>query len=255
MPKSKRDQKVSLTKTTKKGFIKRKELAEEIRKNAEKYSCIFTFTVQGMRNDKLKDLRQEWRPSRFYFGKNKVMVYGLGKDPSSETQKNLHLLAKQLKGQCGLLFTDTPKKEVIEWFKDYHEISKTRAGDVATETVILKEGPCPKIVASQEDMMRKLGLPITLKRGVITLLSDFTVCEKGDILTPERSRILNILEMFMSEFRIHLGSVWTKDGKFEILNPGKESKPASIGRANEPEEVEMEDESSNSADDDVECDE
>ena len=41
-----------------------------------------------------------------------------------------------------------------------------------------------------EPQLRKLGLPTTLNRGVITLSQEYTVCTKGSYLTPEQAQIL-----------------------------------------------------------------
>jgi len=41
-----------------------------------------------------------------------------------------------------------------------------------------------------EPQLRKLGLPTALKKGVVTCLFDYTVCKKGDTLTPEQAQLL-----------------------------------------------------------------
>lgn len=51
---------------------------------------------------------------RFFFGKNKVMSYALGKSAQEEIQNNLHKLALKIEGQCGLLFTNRSVDDVIE---------------------------------------------------------------------------------------------------------------------------------------------
>lgn len=45
-----------------------------------------------MRNTKLKDLRNDWKDSRFFFGKNKVMAIALGKTKSDEVEDQLNLV-------------------------------------------------------------------------------------------------------------------------------------------------------------------
>lgn len=65
-----------------------------------------------MRNNKLKDLRAEWKDSRFFFGKNKVIALALGKSAEDEITEGIHKLSAALRGQCGLLFTNRNKKEV-----------------------------------------------------------------------------------------------------------------------------------------------
>lgn len=48
-----------------------------------------------------------------------------------------------------------------------------------------------KWLHSMEPMLRtQLGLPTALKKGVIHLIKDYTVCTEGTALTPEQARIL-----------------------------------------------------------------
>ncbi|XP_046517726.1 mRNA turnover protein 4 homolog [Equus quagga] len=104
MPKSKRDKKVSLTKTAKKGLELKQNLIEELRKCVDTYKYLFIFSVANMRNSKLKDIRNAWKHSRMFFGKNKVMMVALGRSPSDEYKDNLHQVSKKLRGEVGLLF-------------------------------------------------------------------------------------------------------------------------------------------------------
>jgi len=97
---------VTLTKTKKKGLNFKQKLIEDIRLNVEKYDRIFVFSVANMRNVHLKDVRAQWKSSRFFFGKCKVMALALGKTKDTEVAKNLRLLAKEIRGQCGLFFTN-----------------------------------------------------------------------------------------------------------------------------------------------------
>lgn len=49
-----------------------------------------------MRNTKLKDLRNEWKDSRFFFGKNKVMAVALGRTKTDEVEDQLNLVCVNL---------------------------------------------------------------------------------------------------------------------------------------------------------------
>ena len=51
------------------------------------------------------------------------------------------LRKQQIKGQVGLLFTDTEPTEVIEWFKDFRQPEFARQGNRATRTIIIPAGP------------------------------------------------------------------------------------------------------------------
>ena len=147
------------------------------------------FSVHNMRNNLLKELRSEWKQnSRFILGKNRIMQLGLGKSNEDEAEPDLHKvcklseicqpnllqkfflqLATRLHGQCGLLFTDKSRDDVIEWSQNYNALEYARSGFVATETVVLPEGPLEDFSHAIEPHLRSLGLPTKLQKGVITL--------------------------------------------------------------------------------------
>ncbi|NWU90611.1 MRT4 protein, partial [Upupa epops] len=217
MPKSRRDRKVSLTRTRKKGLEAKQTLITELRRCVDTYKYIFVFSVANMRNNKLKDVRNAWKHSIF-FGKNKVMMVALGREPSSEYKENLHKVSKHLRGEVGLLFTNRTKDEVDEWFSKFKEVDFARAGNKATYTVSLDTGPLEQFPHSMEPQLRQLGLPTTLKKGVVTLLSDYEVCKEGDVLTPEQARVLKLFGYEMAEFKVTIKSVWNSEtGDFQKL--------------------------------------
>ncbi|XP_030633140.1 mRNA turnover protein 4 homolog [Chanos chanos] len=218
MPKSKRDKKVSLTKTTKKGLETKQNLIEELQKCVDIYRYVFVFSVENMRNNKLKDIRTAWKHSRFFFGKNKVMMIALGKGPTDEYKDNLHKISKFLRGEVGVLFTNKTKEEVQEYFSSFKEMDYARAGNKAQMAVTLDEGPLDQFPHSMEPQLRQLGLPTALKKGVVTLLKDFDVCKEGDTLTPEQARILKLFGIEMAEFKVSIKCMWNSEtGDFEKL--------------------------------------
>ncbi|XP_054157791.1 mRNA turnover protein 4 homolog [Oppia nitens] len=220
MPKSKRNRLVSLTATQKKSFSDIKvKLVNDVRQSCDDYSRVFIFSVQNMRNAKLKDVRNQWKDSRFYFGKNKVMTISLGKTKETEYKHNLHKLSDRLYGQCGLLFTNRPKHEVLKWFDEYGDSDYARTGSVATETVTLDAGPLEEFAHSMEPHLRSLGMPTTLQKSVVHLLQDFEVCREGVELTSQQARILKLLGNQMSEFKITLEAIWESDGYYEEFVP------------------------------------
>ncbi|XP_076457271.1 mRNA turnover protein 4 homolog [Babylonia areolata] len=244
MPRSKRAQKKSLTQTSKKGLTLKQKLIDEVQSCAEKYDRIFTFSVHNMRNIHLKDVRSKWTDSRFFFGKNKVMMRALGKGPEDEHLDGLHNLSKHLRGQTGLLFTNRKKAEVLKFFDSYRVADFARSGDVATETVVLEPGPL-KIdhCHSMEPQLRQLGLPTSLVRGVITLTQEHEVCKKGEKLSPEKGRILKLFGYQMAEFYVKVTGMWTKEsGDWEAFVKSKTDRSETMDTEESEEEEEEEEE-------------
>lgn len=73
---------------------------------------------------------------------------------------------------------------------------------------------------SIEPHLRQLGLPTSLKKGVVTLLKEHEVCRKGSILTPEQARILKLIGKPLAEFKLEIKCVWSKQDGFEMLSEG-----------------------------------
>ncbi|XP_045528427.1 mRNA turnover protein 4 homolog [Pieris brassicae] len=214
MPKSKRDKKISLTKTNKKGLVLKQRIIEEVRNSLSKYENVFVFSVDNMRNTKLKDLRNEWKDSRFFFGKNKVMAVALGRSKSDEAEDQLNLVSKKLKGQCGLLMTNKDVVDVLQWFEDFEDSEYARSGFIATRDVILPQGPLKDFSHTIEPHLRRLGLPTSLEKGVVNLLKEYQVCKKGSPLTPEQASILKLLGIQLANFKVVIKCHWSKGKGF-----------------------------------------
>jgi mRNA turnover protein 4 len=175
------------------------------------------------------------------------MAKALGTTPEEEHRPGLALLAKvsdrtieytlfvlntfqQIKGQVGLLFTNTEPQEVIEWFKDFHQPDFARCGNRATRTVILPAGPIMQHHAdppepfphNEEPQLRKLGLTTIMRRGIPTLENPHKICEKGKVLTAEQSQLLKLIGEKMVEFRVGLRARWNSStGEVEeVADPG-----------------------------------
>ena len=164
-----------------------------------------------MRNGHLKDVRNKWKRSRFFFGKNKVMAKALGKTVEEEYRPGLSEVAPLVSGSIGLLFTNETVEYTQDWFAKFGVDEYARAGNKATETVELTKGPMPQFSHAIEPHLRSLGLPTSLQKGVVTLDSDFTVCKAGDILTAPRARLLKLFEKQMATFEIELLHHWSAD--------------------------------------------
>ena len=73
-----------------------------------------------------------------------------GKSETDEYKDNLHKLSGCLRGQRGLLFTNSTKDEVTKWFESYSDIDFARTGCSAEDDVVLNEGPLEQFSHSME---------------------------------------------------------------------------------------------------------
>ncbi|OSX68296.1 hypothetical protein BU14_3060s0001 [Porphyra umbilicalis] len=221
MPKSKREKVVTLAKTAGRTVDRAAKAAfiTSLRAHVDAHTNLYVFSVANSRNAQLKALRATWKAdSRFFFGRNALASVALGRSAADEYADNLHLVSRRLVGDVGLLFTNRPDADVRAFFATYVKPDFARTGAAATSRVALDAGPLPQFVASQEPALRALGLPVSLVRGVVTLMGDFVVCEAGDTLAAPRAKLLEMLGIAMADFRVDLlCHLATKDGKFTDL--------------------------------------
>ncbi|KAH0832031.1 ribosomal protein L10-domain-containing protein [Lanmaoa asiatica] len=249
MPKSKRSKVVSLTKVSKKTREHKNALLNEIQQSAEKWKYCWLFEVGAMRNTHLKTVRNLWRDSaRIFFGRAAVMAKALGNTPEEEHRPGLNKLAEKIKGQVGLLFTDTEPQEVIEWFEDFQQADFARTGNIASRTVVLPVGPVMRVHSdppepfphNEEPQLRKLGLSTTLNRGVPTLETSHKICDKGKALTSEQTQLLKLIGEKMVVFRVGLKARWDSNTGVVTQVEGEVVSPEGQDAGDEDEEMDEE---------------
>jgi len=149
MPKSKRSQRITISKSSKKlkanrGLELKQELVKKIRSRLDDCSNLFVIRLFNERTDKLQTVRSHFPPSEssyFFFGKNRVMQLALGRTPATEYLPSLSKIAPYLVGKMGLMLTNRSPQEVLEYFNQLQMEDYARAGNHVKEDVIIDEGP------------------------------------------------------------------------------------------------------------------
>ncbi|KAK0545678.1 mRNA turnover and ribosome assembly protein [Tilletia horrida] len=262
MPRTKRNKVISLTKTTRKTREHKTGLLDKVRAAAEEFPYIWIIQIQSDRATFLHEVRELWKGSKIFYGKIKVLSFALGTSPETELRPGLSQLAKRLSGRVGILLTATPPQEVLDWFATHSRKDYARGGTKATEDIVLPEGPVmirtdpPETLPhNMETQLRALGMPTELKRGVPTLLREYTVCKKGQTLTAESAQILKHLVIQMSEFRITPLAYWSAEKSSVVETNGgikarKEKSKGEGRKSSGAKDVDMDDNDKEDVDDD-----
>ncbi|KAJ3190074.1 mRNA turnover 4 [Gaertneriomyces sp. JEL0708] len=220
MPKSKRAKVVHLTKTEKKGREGKENAFNLVRECIDKYKHVYIFSVENMRNTYLKEVRNERKQDRFFYGRNKVIAKALGTTEEEEYKEGLRHVSERLVGNVGLVFSDSEPEEILPYFENYHQMDYARSGCVATETMVVPEGPVmrgeEKFPHNMEPQLRGLGMPTCLVNGVVTLRSEYTICKEGDMLTPDQAQLLKHFYIQQADFHVTIVGHWT-NGEFKAL--------------------------------------
>uniref|UniRef100_A0A7S2DHV0 Ribosome assembly factor mrt4 n=1 Tax=Octactis speculum TaxID=3111310 RepID=A0A7S2DHV0_9STRA len=217
MPKSKRDREVPLTQVKKKDYGRKGELVSSIREAVDTYGRLYVFEFADLRSTHMATVRSNWRDSRLFLGKNKIMQIALGSTPEAEYQDNLRSVSKMLRGNTGILCTNRPHDEVLGWFNDFLVDDFAQQGFVAPYDITLERGPLQNFHTSMMADVRKLGLSATINNGALHLLDDFIVCQEGQPISAEQAKVLVILDRKLAQFRVTLRCHWCS-GEFEELS-------------------------------------
>lgn len=223
MPKSKRNKVVNLTKAKKKDRAWKEGLIGQIRACVEDYPSLLLFRHHNMRNEALKELREELKDSsRFVLGSTKLLQVALGKTDADELRTNLSRVSERLAGHVGLLFTKLSKQEAVDALAGVRNEDFARAGGVAPREFALPAGPLSNAIGplphTLEPQLRKYGLPTRLNKGVVELLADTVVCRPGQRLDPNQAAILRVFNERMATFKLTPLAWWSDDGDtFEVI--------------------------------------
>ena len=225
MPKSRRVRRVALTQTESKGREGKQRLINNIRESVDGYKYTYVLRYHNLRSNHFKALRtsrEGLRGSRLFLGKNKVMRIALGKTEDTAYVEQLHTLGKDLSGNVALCCSNLSPDDLRARLEVFVVADYARGGDVAPRGFTLSAGKLTGMQHTMVDELRTLGLKeVTLVNGAVTLHKDYVVCKAGQVLSPERARILKLFKEKMSEFRISVHSHWT-NGEYTSVTEGSE---------------------------------
>jgi mRNA turnover protein 4 len=215
MPKSKRAQTVTLSRTQKKGRDRKQTIIDEVRGCCDAYHSVYAFDASNMRNAALKEVRAKLAGSRLLFGRTKLLTAALGRSPSEEYRDGICQVAQALAGgEAGLIFTNEKPAVIERVLEETQTPEFARAGNLATEDVELPAGPLTNFPHNMEPYLRKLGLPTKLDMGVVTMLTEYTVCTEGEQLSADAAKLLQLLNIKQAVFKLSLRCRWTSKGEF-----------------------------------------
>jgi mRNA turnover protein 4 len=145
----------------------------------------------------------------------------MGRTPEEEYHDNLRLVAKRISGSVGLLCTSRPTKEVQAYFNtlgvDQDEYA--RAGSTCPQRVVLTQPMVATHPVNLVDQFKKLGLPVEVQNGVMTLrCEEHVLCKEGQTLSAEQCKALVHFGIPLARFDVQLKCRWNSvDGAFEEL--------------------------------------
>ena len=85
MPKSKRNKVVPLTQVKKRGLEAKEDLVKKVLEALDQFEYSYVLSMDNIRSVPLKNMQSQMKETtKFFLGKNKVMMKALGISPESE---------------------------------------------------------------------------------------------------------------------------------------------------------------------------
>ncbi|KAI3964690.1 hypothetical protein MKW92_015849 [Papaver armeniacum] len=210
-------------------YLKDNPLDEEsFRSDIERYSSIYVFSfgyakLQSSEYTKFIKSLNDDSSYKVYFGRNKSLskIVGLVSekefnelkpgDPGYGTTKELlpglHKIGSMLFNydDAAVLLTEKTKDKVLRKFKEYREWDFLMEGQTPMEPLMFQKDECLTLPPSSNARnlylkLKELGMPIKLSDGVIKLTDTFSVCEYGERVTKDATKILKLLNKKMFNY-------------------------------------------------------
>lgn len=147
-------------------------------------------------------------------------------DAASEIVPGVSEVTKQLSGEIGLIFSNRAVADLQPVLEQFSFEDYARFGATVEAAIELPEGPlcflggdrCGEPVShTQESYLRSLGLPTTLKNGVVLLTRSFDVCSPGDKLTVAQANILRALDLQLATVSVNLLGTYSQENGWKSL--------------------------------------
>ena len=213
MPVSKRDRVIHTSKVKKHDKSEKADQIDQIRSSVEQMRFTYVVNISNERNNILKLIRDELKPGKLFYSKNKLVQVALGFSPESECCEGIHPLTALMSGHVALITTNLGLAELKEVLDSHQEPEFARAGGIANQTITLEAGfdTLANFPHSMETQFRKLGLPTLLHDGKIKLLANHTLCQEGEPLTADQCQVLRMMKIQMARFEITVKAVYDKE--------------------------------------------
>lgn len=155
------------------------------------------------------------------------MAKALGQTPEEAVAEGTEGLSKYLSGNVGLVLSNRPAQEILDYFSSLSLVDFARAGVTASRTFSIPTGvvyatagevPAEHDVPLEhtlEPELRRLGVPTRMVKGKVVLGDEtgegeeYTVCKEGEVLDSRQTRLLKMFGVCLSEFRVQIVAFWT----------------------------------------------
>jgi large subunit ribosomal protein L10 len=177
-----------------KHYPKKKRLMyQELQELPAKYNVIALSRMTKVRATQLMSIRKKFRSEiKIRIIKNKLAIRAFEKVKGVAGLENL---AKQLEGQCALMFTNVSPFKLNLIFAQNKVFLPAKGGDIATKEIVVPAGNtgiAPGPVLSE---FKVANVPTKIDQGTIWINKDTVVARPGDVISMQLASLLSKLNV------------------------------------------------------------
>jgi large subunit ribosomal protein L10 len=177
-----------------KHYPKKKRLMyQELQELPAKYNVIALSRMTKVRATQLMSIRKKFRSEiKIRIIKNKLAIRAFEKVKGVAGLENL---AKQLEGQCALMFTNVSPFKLNLIFAQNKVFLPAKGGDIATKEIVVPAGNtgiAPGPVLSE---FKVANVPTKIDQGTIWINKDTVVAKPGDVISMQLASLLSKLNV------------------------------------------------------------
>ena len=186
---------------------------EEYFNALQQYRYFLIASITGLPASVLKQSKSLLREdgSLLKVVKNTVFLIALEKAGKNPKEAEQHL-----KGQNAVIFTNKNPFSIIFFLDKQKIMREARAGDVATNEIVLPAGNTGIPPGPMISNFNKLGIPTRVQEGSIWIAKDTVVARPGDVISPELAELLTKLGLKPIESKLQIKAIYL-DGR--IISP------------------------------------
>jgi large subunit ribosomal protein L10 len=168
-----------------------KELADVMVKNP----VVAIVDVHGIPSPQMQDMRHGLRKhAAMMMTRNNLVLIAI--DEAAKQKPGLEKLKPLVGGQCAIVATPMNPFRLYQQMEATKSAAPAKAGDIAPEDIMVKEGETPFKPGPIVGELQKAGIPAAIEGGKIVIRKDKVLVEKGHKVSEELSKILPKLEIF-----------------------------------------------------------
>ncbi len=212
--------------------ITRKEkpkAVEDLVKLLRGYKCIGIIDLHKLPARQLQEIREALR--------GKALIKVAKKCIIERALKKLGLeeLASQIRGMPAVIASNLDAFSLFAEIKRNKSKREARAGDIASEDIVIEPGPTELTPGPSMAELQKLGFKVRVEGGKVAIKERKVLCKKGERITEEIASVCNLLKLKPIDVMLNLIAAW-EDGVLytkEVLDIDVESYIASIVKAHQ----------------------